>query len=297
MVLPSLALAAGPGAPSSSQAAVVVAVLVAAVLHASWNALLKDDKDRLVMVVLLDLTAMALSAALLPLAARPARAAWGLIGLSVLLHTGYKVLLMQSYQVGDLNQVYPLARGTAPLLVAVVAGLFLGERLGPWQLAGLVGVCGGLVLLLERGRAAGRRRPMVWLALATGVAIAAYTITDGIGVRRSGTDLGYVAWLFLLGGLPIPLYTLATRRRRLAARVRGRLGVGVAAGALSLAAYGLVIWAQRRGALAVVAALRETSVLVAALIGTLVFSERFGRRRVLAAGCISAGIVLLNLPR
>jgi drug/metabolite transporter (DMT)-like permease len=129
------------------------------------------------------------------------------------------------------------------------------------------------------------------------VAIAAYTITDGIGVRRSGTDLGYVAWLFLLGGLPIPLYTLATRRRRLAARVRGRLGVGVAAGALSLAAYGLVIWAQRRGALAVVAALRETSVLVAALIGTLGFSERFGRRRVLAAGCISAGIVLLNLPR
>jgi uncharacterized membrane protein len=297
MVLPSLAQAAGPGAPSSSQAAVVVAVLVAAVLHASWNALLKDDKDRLVMVVLLDLTAMALSAALLPLAAPPARAAWALIGLSVLLHTGYKVLLMQSYQVGDLNQVYPLARGTAPLLVAVVAGLFLGERLGPWQLAGLVGVCGGLVLLLERGRAAGRRRPMVWLALATGVAIAAYTITDGIGVRRSGTDLGYVAWLFLLGGLPIPLYTLATRRRRLAARVRGRLGVGVAAGALSLAAYGLVIWAQRRGALAVVAALREASVLVAALIGTLVFSERFGRRRVLAAGCISAGIVLLNLPR
>jgi drug/metabolite transporter (DMT)-like permease len=297
MALPTLALAAGPGAPSSSQTAVVVAVLVSAVLHASWNALLKDGQDRLVMVVLLDLTAMVLSVALLPLAARPGPAAWGLIGLSVLLHTGYKVLLMQSYQVGDLNQVYPLARGTAPLLVAVVAGLFLGERLGPWQLAGLVGVCGGLVLLLERGRAAGHQRPLVWLALATGVAIAAYTITDGIGVRRSGTDLGYVAWLFLLGGLPIPLYTLATRRRRLAARVRGRLGVGVAAGALSLAAYGLVIWAQRRGALAVVAALRETSVLVAALIGTLVFSERFGRRRVLAAGCISAGIVLLNLPR
>jgi drug/metabolite transporter (DMT)-like permease len=298
MVLPTLALAAGPGAPSSSQTAVVVAVLVAAVLHASWNALLKDGSDRLVMVVLLDLTAMALSAALLPLAAPPTRAAWALLGLSVLLHTGYKVLLMQSYQVGDLNQVYPLARGTAPLLVAVVAGLFLGERLGPWQLAGLVGVCGGLVLLLERGRAAaGHRRPMIWLALATGVAIAAYTSTDGIGVRRSGTDLGYVAWLFLLGGLPIPLYTLATRRRRLAARVRGRLGVGVAAGALSLAAYGLVIWAQRRGALAVVAALRETSVLVAALIGTLVFSERFGRRRVLAAACISAGIVLLNVPR
>ena len=283
--------------PSSSQAAVVGAVLLAAVLHASWNALLKDGRDRLVMVVLLDLTAMALSALLLPLATGPARASWLLLGLSVLLHTGYKVLLMQSYQVGDLNQVYPLARGTAPLLVAVVAGLFLGERLGPWQLAGLIGVCGGLVLLLERGRATPRKRPVLALAVATGVAIAAYTVTDGLGVRRSGTDLGYVAWLFLLGGLPIPLYTLATRRRRLAAGLADRLGVGVVAGALSLAAYGLVIWAQRRGALAVVAALRETSVLVAALIGTLVFSERFGRRRVVAAACITAGIVLLNLPR
>jgi uncharacterized membrane protein len=281
----------------SSHVAVVGAVLVAAILHASWNALLKDGRDRLAMVVLLDLTAMALSALLLPLATSPAPASWGLLGLSVLLHTGYKVLLMQSYQVGDLNQVYPLARGTAPLLVAVVAALFLGEHLGPWQLAGLVGVCGGLVLLLEWGRATPHGRPMLGLAVATGVAIAAYTITDGLGVRRSGTDLGYVAWLFLLGGLPIPLWALAIQRRRLGARVRDRLGVGVVAGALSLAAYGLVIWAQRRGALAVVAALRETSVLVAALIGTLAFSERFGCRRVLAAACITAGIVLLNLPR
>jgi drug/metabolite transporter (DMT)-like permease len=281
----------------SSHVAVVGAVLVAAILHASWNALLKDGRDRLAMVVLLDLTAMALSALLLPLATSPAPASWGLLGLSVLLHTGYKVLLMQSYQVGDLNQVYPLARGTAPLLVAVVAGLFLGEHLGPWQLAGLVGVCGGLVLLLEWGRATPHGRPMLGLAVATGVAIAAYTITDGLGVRRSGTDLGYVAWLFLLGGLPIPLWTLATQRRRLGARVRDRVSVGFVAGALSLAAYGLVIWAQRRDALAVVAALRETSVLVAALIGTLAFSERFGRRRVLAAACITAGIVLLNLPR
>ena len=299
MAPPSLPLpvAQGPGGPTGSQAAVVGVVLLAAVLHASWNALLKDGRDRLVMVVLLDLTAMVLSALLLPLTSWPARASWGLLGLSVLLHTGYKVLLMQSYQVGDLNQVYPLARGTAPLLVAVVAGLFLGERLGPWQLAGLVGVCGGLVLLLERGRPTPRKRPMLALAVATGVAIAAYTVTDGLGVRRSGTDVGYVAWLFLLGGLPIPLYTAATRPGRLAAGVRGRLGVGVVAGALSLAAYGLVIWAQRRGALAVVAALRETSVLVAALIGTLWFSERFGRRRVVAATLIAAGIVLLNLPR
>jgi drug/metabolite transporter (DMT)-like permease len=272
-------------------------VLVAAVLHACWNALLKGGKDRLVMVVLLDLTALALSALLLPLASSPAPASWWFLGLSVLLHAGYKLLLLASYRVGDLNQVYPLARGSAPLLVAGFAGLVLGERLGPWQLAGLAGVCGGLVLLLETGRAGPAARPMIGFALATGVAIAAYTVTDGLGVRRSGTDLGYVVWLFLLGGLPIPLYAAAVHRRDLTARMRERLGVGVAAGALSLTAYGLVIWAQRRGALAVVAALRETSVLVAAVIGTVAFSERFGRRRVVAAACITAGIVLLNLPR
>jgi drug/metabolite transporter (DMT)-like permease len=129
------------------------------------------------------------------------------------------------------------------------------------------------------------------------VFIAAYTVADGLGVRRAGTDLGYVAWLFLLHGVPIPLAVLATRGRGLVGRLRGQLGPGVAAGALSVAAYGLVLWAQRRGALAVVAALRETSVLVAALIGTLVFGERFGRRRVLAAALLAAGIVALNAPR
>jgi len=277
---------------------VVAAVLAAAVLHASWNALLKGGQDRLVTVVLLDLTALVLSLLLLlPLAGRPAPASWWLLGVSVLLHAGYKLLLLQSYRVGDLNQVYPLARGSAPLLVAAFAGLVLGERLGPWQLAGLVGVCGGLTLLLETGRAGPRAGPIVGFALATGVAIAAYSVADGLGVRRSETDLGYVAWLFVLGGFPIPLYAAAVHRRDLLARMRERLPVGLAAGALSLTAYGLVIWAQRRGALAVVAALRETSVLVAAVIGGVAFGERFGRRRVVAAGFITAGIVLLNLPR
>ena len=282
---------------SGSQVVVTLAVLLAAVLHACWNALLKGVEDRLATLVLLDLTGVVLSAALLFWAPGPAPASWGFLGLSVLLHTSYKLLLLQSYQVGDLNQVYPLARGTAPLLVAGIAWLVVGERLGPVQLVGLGGICGGLVVLLERGTSAPRKRQMVGFAVATGVAIAAYTVTDGLGVRRSGTDLGYVAWLFLLGGLPIPLYAAAARRRGLAVRLRSGLGVGVAAGVLALTAYGLVIWAQRRGALAVVAALRETSVLVAALIGTVLFSERFGGRRVVAATLIASGVVCLNLRR
>jgi drug/metabolite transporter (DMT)-like permease len=165
------------------------------------------------------------------------------------------------------------------------------------QLLGLAGVCAGLLTRVEVGRGSARPGAAVGPALATGVLIAAYTVADGLGVRRSGTVAGYVAWLFLLHGLPIPLVALAVRGRALTARLRGHLGVGVAAGALSVAAYGLVLWAQRRGALAVVAALRETSVLVAALIGSLVFGERFGRRRVLAAALLAAGIVALNASR
>jgi drug/metabolite transporter (DMT)-like permease len=272
-------------------------VLAAAVLHAGWNALLKGTGDRLATVVLLDLTGVALAALALPLVPAPAPASRGLLALSVVLHLGYELLLLLAYRAGDLSQVYPLARGTAPLLVAGYAGLVLGERLAPVQLLGLAGVCAGLLALVEVGRGPARPGAAVGPALATGVLIAAYTVADGLGVRRSGTVAGYVAWLFLLHGLPIPLGALAVRGRGLAARLRGHLGVGMAAGALSVAAYGLVLWAQRRGALAVVAALRETSVLVAALIGSLVFGERFGRRRVLAAALLAAGIVALNAPR
>jgi drug/metabolite transporter (DMT)-like permease len=278
-------------------AGVTGAVLLAAVLHAGWNALLKGVPDRLATIVLLDLTGLGLSALALPLVPPPAPASRGLLVASVALHLGYELLLLRSYRVGDLSQVYPLARGSAPLLVAAFAGLVLGERLGSWQLAGLVGVCVGLLLLVGAGGAPLGRGQAVGSALATGVFIAAYTVADGLGVRRAGTDLGYVAWLFLLHGIPIPLVVAAIRGRGLAARLRGHLPAGVAAGALSVAAYGLVLWAQRRGALAVVAALRETSVLVAALIGSLVFGERFGRRRVLAAALLAAGIVALNAPR
>ena len=273
------------------------AVLAAAVLHAGWNALLKGGRDRVATIVLLDLTGLAISALALPLVPAPAPASRGLLVASVALHVGYELLLLRSYRVGDLSQVYPVARGTAPLLVAGYAGLVLGERLGPWQLAGLAGVCAGLLLLLGSGVAPLRQGRAVGPALATGVFIAAYTVADGLGVRRAGTELGYVAWLFLLHGIPIPLAVVAVRGRGLAARLRLGLWPGMAAGALSVAAYGLVLWAQRRGALAVVAALRETSVLVAALIGSLVFGERFGRRRVLAAAVLAAGIVVLNVPR
>ena len=274
-------------------------VLLAAVLHATWNALLKAGRDRLATFVVLDLTGVALCALAVPLLPNPAPASWVFIALSTLIHIGYKLLLIQAYRTGgDLSQVYPLARGSAPLLVAGFAGLVVGERLGPLRLAGVLVVCLGLVLLVGvTGRQLTANRQAIGFALATGVSIAAYTIADGLGVRRSGTALGYIAWLFLAEGLPLPLYAATWGRRHLKAALRANLTRGLVCGVLSLAAYGLVIWAQTRGALAVVAALRETSVIIAALIGSIVFGERFGYRRTVAAAVVTTGIVLLNAPR
>jgi drug/metabolite transporter (DMT)-like permease len=200
-------------------------------------------------------------------------------------------------ELGLHRAVYPLARGSAPLLVAGFAALAVGERLGPLRLAGVLVVSLGLVLLVGMGgRQLAAHRRAIGFALATGVSIAAYTVTDGLGVRRSGSALGYIAWLFLAEGLPLPLYAATLGRRHLRHGLRVNLARGIVSGVLSLAAYGLVIWAQSRGALAVVAALRETSVVIAALIGTVVFGERFGYRRTVAAAAVTVGIVLLNVP-
>jgi drug/metabolite transporter (DMT)-like permease len=274
-------------------------VLLAAVLHATWNALLKGAHDRLATFVLLDLTGVALCALAVPLLPGPAPASWPFIALSTVIHTGYKLLLIEAYRTGgDLSQVYPLARGSAPLLVAGFAGLVAGERLGPPQLAGVLVICLGLLLLVgTRGTAPpATHRRAVGFALATGVSIAAYTVADGLGVRRSGSAVGYIAWLFLAEGLPLPLYAATAGRRHLKDGLRANLARGMISGVLALAAYGLVIWAQTRGALAVVAALRETSVIMAALIGSVVFGERFGYRRAVAAAVVTVGIVLLNAP-
>jgi drug/metabolite transporter (DMT)-like permease len=281
--------------PSGPQLAVTLVVLVSAVLHATWNAIAKGIKDQLAAFALIGLGSLPV-VLLIPFVAHPATASQPFIAVSALLHVGYGTMLMLSYEVGDLGHVYPLARGVSPLLVAVVAAVAVHERLDPLRLGGVLLVCAGLAsLILAGGRPTLDERPALVYALGTGLFIAAYTVVDGIGVRRSGTPLGYSTWLFALESPVIPLFALARRGRALAADLRPVWHVGVLGGMLSLVAYGLVIWAQTRGALAAVAALRETSVIVAALIATLFFHEPFGRRRVLAATLVAAGIVLLNL--
>jgi drug/metabolite transporter (DMT)-like permease len=296
----------GPGLPDPAGGDVVptlvMPVLLAAVLHAGWNAIAKGVPDRLGLWLRMSLAGATVAALALPWVAGPARPSWFWLGASVLLHVGYNVALMAAYRVGDFNQTYPLARGVGPLVVAVVAVLLLGESLPPVPALGVVLIAGSVALLGLTPWQRVRDNPAaVVAALATGLTIASYTLVDAIGVRRSDSTAGYTLWLFGLQGLA----TVCLIAPRLLARGRGdrrrpsgtgAWSLAATASLMSMLAYGLVLWAQTRGAVAAVAALRESSVVVAALIGTVFFSEPLGRLRVLASVAIAGGVVLLAMP-
>ncbi|AJC57872.1 DMT family transporter [Streptomyces sp. 769] len=275
---------------------VVAAVLLAAVTHASWNALAHGIRDQLLAFTLVGGGGAVCGAVLACFTPLPAAGAWPYLLASSVLHIVYQGLLMQSFRLGDFGQMYPIARGTAPLVVTVLAAVFVHEVPDGWALAGVALASAGLVGLAVWGIRGSNVRPhwpAIAAALATGLSIAAYTTVDGLGVRASETPLGYIAWLMILEGLVIPAYALATRRGRLAAELRPVALRGLAGGLLSVFAYGLVLWAQTRAPLAPVAALRESSIIVGAAIGTLFFKERFGLPRLAAAGVMVVGIGLM----
>lgn len=275
---------------------VTAVVLGAAVLHAVWNALAHAIVDKWVGFALIGVGLTACATVIVLIAPAPSSSSWPFLAASATVHVAYNLLLMRSYRLGDFGQVYPVARGTSPLLVAIGAAIFAGEQLPGIRLAGVLVISLGLATLVFAGGVPTRAaRPAIAAAILTGMAIATYTTLDGLGVRRAGTALGYAGWLFLLQGPVLPLMALAVRRRRLWQQVRPHLGAGLAGGVLSLVAYGLVLWAQTRGALAAVSALRETSVIVGAAIGAVVFHERFGRWRVAATVLVVAGVVLIDL--
>lgn len=278
-------------------AGIIGAVLLAAVLHALWNAIAHAIPDRLIGFVLIEAACALLAIPMVLAAPLPSTRSWPLLITSAAVHVIYAVLLMRGYRLGQFSQVYPLTRGTSPLLVALGAALFIGEVPHPVQMLGVVTVSAGLIILIFAGGRPGRAElPALGAALLTGVSIAAYTTIDGIAVRESGTTIGYAGWLFLLQGPIIPIFAYATRGRKIVAQVRPHLTIGLTGGALSLAAYGLVLWAQTRGALAPVAALRESSVVIAAIIGVLWFNEPFGRYRILSSILVAAGVVLVSIP-
>ncbi|MFE6103809.1 EamA family transporter [Streptomyces laurentii] len=281
--------------PGSMSTAALTAVLAAAVLHAVWNAMAHRIPDKLVGFALINCGYTLCAAVLVCFTPVPSAAAWPFIAASAVLEVASHLFLLRAYQLGDFGQMYPLARGLAPLLVAVASVTLLGGSLTLPQALGVLLVSGGLgALALGSGRIGRAQLPALGAAVGTGVLIAAYTLVDSSGVRHTDDTLAYIAWLFLLQGPVLPLVAFARRRGGLFTQVRPVLGTGLTGGVLSMAAYGLVIWAQAHGDVASVAALRETGILVAAVIATLFFREPFGRLRLIAGAVMLTGIGLLR---
>ncbi len=276
--------------------AVVALVLLSALLHAAWNAVAKAGRDRLLTlwgVVMVGSVAGAVGVCALPL---PERAAWPYLAASFVVHAVYLLSLHRMYQLGDLSQAYPIARGIAPLLVGLGAAWRVGEPLGAVQLAGLglssLAICG--LALAGRARSVDASRA-VPAALLSGALIGVYTVIDGQGVRLAGGELRFIAWNFFLDGIPLTLVVLWLRRGQIGAFLRDEGLRAFAGGVVATLSYSIVLWALARGAMAHVSALRETSVIFAALIGTRLLGEPFGRARVGAALAVVAGVVLLRL--
>ncbi len=273
---------------------VFTVVLLAAVLHASWNALIKAGGDPYLRLAIVNLTQSVVALPLLFVVGLPAAEAWPWLIGSVVTHLVYYFFLAAGYRIGDLSHVYPIARGIAPPLVALGALLIAGEVLSLTGTAAILLVCLGIWIVAGRGPTS--RRPLL-LALGTGFSIAAYTVCDGIGARASDNVLAYIAWLFFLDGWPFALWVALRRRGALIVAIPRAWKPAVGGGLMSLVAYGMVIWAMSVAPLAYVSALRETSVLLAAAIGTLLMGEPFGRRRLFAAVIVCIGVAILQFSR
>lgn len=278
---------------------VVAAVLFGALLHASWNALVKGSTDKAMDTALIHLVGSVVALPLLLVIDLPPRAAWPFILTSMVIHIGYYIALTGAYQHGDLGLTYPLMRGTAPLLVALSAGIALGETLSPLAWAGVLGVSCG-VLALGLSRHALESPKAVGFALSNAVIIAMYTVVDALGVRAAteggGNALQYVVMLFVLDGWPFALLVFLRRGgAQIWPYARARWPVALGASAASLGSYGIALWAMTRAPVATVAALRETSVLFAALLGSVYLKEAFSARRAVGTAVIVAGVMALRL--
>lgn len=274
---------------------VVAAVLFGALLHASWNALVKSSSDKALDTAVIHLVGSLVAVPLVLVVGWPPAASWPYILASVVIHIGYYIALTGAYKHGDLGLTYPLMRGTAPLLVALSASVTLGETLSPLAWAGVLGVCCG-VLALGLSRHALDSPRAVGFALANAVVIAIYTVVDALGARASGNALQYVAALFVLDGWPFALLVFA---RRGGAAVwpyaRARWPIASLGAMASLGSYGIALWAMTVAPVATVAALRETSVLFAVLLGTWFLKEAFNMRRAIGTATIVAGVMALRM--
>lgn len=275
-------------------ATVVLAVLGAGLVHAVWNAMAKSLHDQFATFALLNLGVGLVCWVAWPFVGVPRSASVVYLVSSVACHVGYELFLMGAYRRADFSQSYPIARGIAPLLVSAAGWIFASEHIGAKGVLGIVGIVAGIIALaVHRGAGAHQLNGVAW-ALATGVAIAVYTVVDGLGVRASGDALRYGMTLFALQSTVWLAGVVAQRRRDWWPDARTVL-IGTSGGVLSMSGYLIVLWAQIRAPLGAVSALRETGVLWAAVIGVVVFREGTLRRVVLPAALVVAGIALLSV--
>ena len=282
---------------------VVLAVLCGALLHASWNALIKSGNDKALDTALVHCLGAVVALPFALWVGPPPPTAWPFIAASLLIHIGYYIALVGAYQHGELGLTYPIMRGFAPMLVALASGVFIGEAPTPMAWLGIAGITLGVALvgLAHPGEALHHRKALMF-AFSNAAIIALYTVVDGRGVRASVVDdfgaLRYVMTLFVLDGIAYPTLVWLRRssdgRREIVRYARQRWPVAALGGSASIGSYAIALWAMTRAPVASVAALRETSVLFAALLGTLLLKERFGMQRAVGTGVIVAGVMALR---
>ncbi len=271
---------------------ILMIVLLAALLHASWNAIVKASGDRTSTFGLISLGHVIFGVILAFNVPPPAPESWPFIAASTIIHFAYYYLLNRSYRLGDLSQVYPIARGISPVLIALGAIFFAGEFLPPQAWTGIFAVTIGIFLLSSNAFKRGLSPAHIYLAPATGLTIAAYSLVDGLGARTSQATLGYIAWLFIFEFFVVAFVLLKNGQHTLSLS-RKTIFTGIAGGMISALAYGLVIYAKTLSPLGIVSTLRETSVLFAAAIGIVVLGERPWKTRLAAASVVVFGVVLL----
>lgn len=282
----------------SPEVVTVSLVLLSAVLHASWNALAKSSGDQLANIAIVTATGGTLSLFFLPRVPFPDAETGTWLFASSVTHYAYHLALVRMYRLGDLSQVYPIARGLAPLGVAFLAAVWAGEALTPFQLAGLA--LASVAIISLSGVAARRASPRTGQgAVGTAVFVAAligtYTFIDGRGVRSVAEPGSYIAWSFFVDSVPIVLTLFYLRGRKTGAALRSAGWRAVGGGLMGTTGYVIVLWAMSRTTMASVASLRESSVLFAAIIGTQILREPFGRRRMWASAALVIGLALVQI--
>ncbi len=268
-------------------------ILAAAVLHALWNAIVKGSMDRGVSIGLVATGSSLFGWMLVPFVDTPHPDSWLFIALTVAIHLFYFMFLILAYRLGDFSQMYPIARGISPVLVTLGAMVLVGDHLTMTGWAGLLVISGAIAVVVIARGGVPNDPVAIMAAIMTGLCIAAYTIVDGMGVRLSGAPTGYIAWAFgskiILG-----IGFLIWRRGAIFNISAGTFAAGIAGGLISGLAYAMAVYAMSLTTLASVSAIRESSVIIAALIGVLWFGERPWLPRVVAAVFVVGGVILIT---